>query len=123
MYLSQSNINELRSKVENKSGFQIALVPMQSETFLNVKLATDQLYKQLVSEGLSILVDDRKQKPRNKFEVIEFLGIRHRVVISSRSISAQVFEYKDLHTDEFQKISQTVAVEFLKQRVFDAINN
>ena len=92
MYLSQSNIDELRNKVENQSGFQIALVPMQPETFLNVKLATDQLYEQLVSEGLTVLVDDRKQKPRNKFEVFEFLGIRHRVVISSRSISAKVFE-------------------------------
>ncbi len=123
MYLSQSNIDELRNKVENQSGFQIALVPMQPETFLNVKLATDQLYEQLVSEGLTVLVDDRKQKPRNKFEVIEFLGIRHRVVISSRSISAKVFEYKDLQTDEFEKISQTTALEFLKQRVFDANNN
>ena len=123
MYLSQSNIDELRNKVENKSGFQIALVPMQPEAFLNVQLATDKLYKQLVNEGISVLVDDRNQKPQNKFEVIAFLGIRHRVVISSRSISANVFEYKDLQTDEFQKISQTTAIEFLKQRVFDANNN
>jgi len=122
MYLSQSNIDELRNKVENESGFHIALVPMQPETFLNVKLATDKLYKQLVSEGISVLVDDRKQKPHNKFEVIEFLRIRHRVVISSRSISAKVFEYKDLQTDEFEKISEATAIKFLKQRVFDANN-
>ena len=123
MYLSQSNIDELRDKVENNGGFQIALVPMQSETFLNVKLATDQLYQDLLNEGLTVLVDDRKQKPQNKFEVIAFLKIRHRVVISSRSISAKVYEYKDLKTDEFEKISQASAVKFLKQRVFDAHNN
>ena len=123
MYLSQSNIDELRNKVENESGFQIALVPMQSETFLNVKIATDKLYEQLISEGISVLVDDRIQKPRNKFEVIEFLKIRHRVVISSRSISAKVFEYKDLQTDEFEKISEATAIKFLKHRVFDANNN
>ena len=123
MYLSQSNLEDLRNKVENKSGFQIALVPMQSETFLNVKLATDKLYEQLVNEGISVLVDDRNQKPRNKFEVIAFLRIRHRVVISSRSISAKVFEYKDLQTDEFQKILADTAIDFLMQRVFDANNN
>jgi len=123
MYLSQSNIDELRNKVENGGGFQVAIVPMQSETFLNVKLATEDLYEQLTQVGLSVLVDDRKQKPNNKFEVIEFLKIRHRVVISSRSISAKVFEYKDLETDEFEKIAQTTAIEFLKQRVFDANNN
>ncbi|WP_299874837.1 His/Gly/Thr/Pro-type tRNA ligase C-terminal domain-containing protein [uncultured Cocleimonas sp.] len=123
MYLSQSNIDELRDKVENGGGFQVAIVPMQSETFLNVKLATDNLYEELTQAGLSVIVDDRKQKPNNKFEVIEFLKIRHRVVISSRSISAKVFEYKDLDTDEFEKIAQTTAIEFLKQRVFDANNN
>ena len=123
MYLSQSNLDELRNKVENESGFQVALVPMQSETFLNVKLATDQLYEQLINEGVSVLVDDRKQKPKNKFKVVEFLGVRHRVVISSRSISAKVYEYKDLQTDEFQKINESTAIDFLKQRVFDANNN
>ncbi|GAA0424595.1 hypothetical protein GCM10009133_36450 [Cocleimonas flava] len=123
MYLSQSNIDELREKVEHGGGFQIALVPMQSETFLNVKLATDQLYQDLINEGLTVLVDDRKQKPQNKFEVIAFLKIHHRVVISSRSISAKVYEYKDLKTDEFEKIPQTSVVEFLKKRVFDAHNN
>ena len=120
MYLSQSNLDELRNKVENESGFQVALVPMQSETFLNVKMATDQFYEQLINEGISVLVDDRKQKPTNKFEVIEFLRIRHRVVISSRSISAKVFEYKDLQKDEFEKISEATAIEFLKQRVLSS---
>lgn len=117
MYLSQSNLELLRNRVENESGFQIALIPMQPETFLNVKIATDHLYEQLVNEGISVLVDDRKQKPRNKFEVVEFLQIRHRVVISSRSISAKVFEYKDLKTDEFEKIPESTAIEFLKQKL------
>ena len=94
LYLSKTNIKELRHKVEKQSGFQIALVPMQPNTFLNVKIATDALYKSLMNEGFSVLVDDRNKRPKNKFEVIEFLKIQHRIVISSRSISAGVFEYK-----------------------------
>jgi prolyl-tRNA synthetase len=64
-----------------------------------------------------VLVDDRNQKPKNMFKVIEFLGIRHRLVISSRSISAGVYEYKDLLTDEFVKVSETEALAFLQQKV------
>ncbi len=114
MYLSKTNIIQLRETVEKEGGFQIVLAPMQPATFLNVKIATDKLYQQLVDKGLKVLVDDRGQKPKNMFEVIEFLGVRHRVVISSRSISAGVYEYKDLQTDQFRKIKEADAFGFLQ---------
>ena len=115
MYLSKTNIKELRHKVEEQSGFQIALVPMQPNTFLNVKIATDALYKSLMNEGFSVLVDDRNKRPKNKFEVIEFLKIPHRVVISSRSISAGVYEYKNLQTDYFEKVAEKDVMNFLQK--------
>lgn len=117
MYLSQTNIDELRVKVELHDGFQIALAPMQPATFLNVKMATDKLYQELIAAGISVLVDDRNQKPRNMFEVIDFLGVQHRLVISSRSISAGVFEYKNLQTGEFVKVPESEAVQFLINKV------
>lgn len=119
MYLSQSNLKELRQKVEKEGGFQLALAPMQPETFLNVKIATDELYKQLSDSGITVLVDDRNQKPKNMFEVIEFLRIQHRVVISSRSISAGVFEYKDLQTDEFVKVPEKEMFGFLSNKILE----
>ena len=112
MYLSQTSMTQLREAVEKEGGFQIALAPMQPATFLNVEIATDKLYQQLVGKGLKVLVDDRGQKPKNMFEVIEFLAIRHRVVISSRSISAGVYEYKDLQTGHFSKIKEADAFDF-----------
>jgi len=96
MYLSQTNINELRKRVEHGGGFQVALAPMQPATFVEVKQASDRLYRDLTEAGLTVLVDDRGQKPKNMFAVISFLGIRHRLVISGRSLSAGVVEYKDL---------------------------
>ena len=117
VYLSTSNINRLREQVEQKEGFQIALAPMQPATFLNVKIATDHLYQALTNMGYSVLVDDRGQRPKNMFEVIHFLKIRHRVVISSRSISAGVFEYKDLETDAFFKVAEAEVVPFLMGRL------
>jgi prolyl-tRNA synthetase len=117
MYLSHSNITELRTKIEMQQGFQIALVPMQPNTFLNVKLATDALYKSLSDAGFRVLVDDRDKKPKNKFEVIEFLQIPHRIVISSRSISAGVFEYRNLQTDYFEKVPEKEMISFLMEAI------
>lgn len=117
MYLSQSNIKALRHKVENKGGFQVAIAPMQPSTYLNVKIATDNLYQELTNAGISVLVDDRNQKPKNMFEVIAFLGIQHRVVISGRSISAGVFEYKNLETEEFIKVEEKEMGSFLLEKL------
>ena len=122
MYLSKTNSKELRAIIEQGAGFQIAIVPMQAHTFLNVKIATDALYKSLVDVGFSVLVDDRDQKPKNKFEVIKFLKITHRIVISSRSISAGVYEYRNLETDYFEKVPEKDMVDFLKQRLSDSID-
>ena len=113
MYLSQTNMKGLRQKVEHGGGFQIAIVPMQSKTFLNVKIATDQLYNELTEASYSVIVDDRDKKPKNKFEVIEFLGITHRIVISSRSISASVVEYKNLKTGYFEKVPEKKITDYL----------
>lgn len=117
MYLSQTNLKELRHRVEIEGGFQIALALMLPATFLNVKTAAESLYQQLINAGFSVLIDDRNQKPKNMFEVIEFLGICHRVVISGRSISAGVYEYKDLQTGEFVKVPEKDVFKFLKKRV------
>ena len=117
MYLSQSNIRKLRNKIENEQGFQIALAPMQPATFMDVKQVTDTLYVELVKAGFSILVDDRGQRPKNMFDTIAFLGIRHRIVISGRSISAGVCEYKDLFTGEFKKVKLSDCFDFLKDKI------
>ena len=116
MYLSQSNIDLLRYHVEEEGGFQVAIAPMFPQLFPNVWMAAESLYKELNSAGYSVLLDDRNQRPKNMFEVIEFLDIRHRVVISSRSISAKVIEYKDLETDEFHKVVLGSAGDFLLER-------
>lgn len=113
MYLSQSNITLLRHKVEAEGGFQIAIAPMFPQLFPNVWMAAESLYKELTDLGHSVLMDDRNQRPKNMFEVIAFLEIEHRVVISSRSISAGVVEYKDLKNNVFRKIKIKDAAPFL----------
>lgn len=117
MYLSQSNIDLLRHKVEEEGGFQIAIAPMFPQLFPNVWMAAESLYKDLSALGHSVLMDDRNRRPKNMFEVIEFLEIEHRIVISSRSISAEVFEYKDLAKNEFCKISIPEAAQFLHEKI------
>ncbi|MCK5903590.1 MAG: hypothetical protein KAG28_10650 [Cocleimonas sp.] len=113
MHLSQSNIDLLREQVEQKGGFHLAIAPMFPQLFPNVLILAESLYVELNDTGYSVLLDDRNQRPRNMFEVISFLDIPHRVVISSRSLSAGVVEYRNLHTNAFEKIEIDQAVQVL----------
>lgn len=93
------------AKNKGEDAFQLALCPIFPNMFDKVNLVSDQLYKELTQAGYRVLLDDRNQKPRNMFQVIAFLGIPHRIVISGRSLEAGVIEYLNLRTNEHQKIN------------------
>jgi prolyl-tRNA synthetase len=92
------------AKNKGEYAFQLALCPIFPNMFDKVNLVSEQLYKELAQANYRVLLDDRNQKPRNMFQVIAFLGIPHRIVISGRSLEAGVVEYLNLQTNEHQKI-------------------
>lgn len=53
-----------------------------------------QLYDSLVQAGISVLWDDRDERPGTKFADADLMGIPHRVVISPRLRESQQVEYK-----------------------------
>jgi prolyl-tRNA synthetase len=56
--------------------------------------AADKLYDNLTAGGRGVLYDDRDLRPGEKFADADLLGIPHRVVVSSKTIAAQNYEYK-----------------------------
>jgi len=58
-----------------------------------VEAAVD-LYTQLQSAGLEVVLDDRGLRPGVMFGDIELIGIPHRVVVSGRGLEAGTFEYR-----------------------------
>lgn len=53
-----------------------------------------RLYDSLAQAGISVLWDDRDERPGAKFADADLMGIPHRVVISPRLIESQQVEYK-----------------------------
>ncbi len=53
-----------------------------------------QLYEQLTQAGISVLWDDRDERPGTKFADADLIGIPHRVVISPKLVDSQQVEYK-----------------------------
>jgi prolyl-tRNA synthetase len=65
-----------------------------------VRTAVDELEFALLKQGLTVLVDDRKERPGVMFASADLIGIPHRVVVSERLLATQEFELKRRTADE-----------------------
>lgn len=113
MRISDFNRNTLRHQVENKGGFQIAITPVYPQLFEKVSHESDKLHDKLEQAGYSVLLDNRNQKPRNMFKVVNFLGIPHRFTLSGRSLEVGIYEYFHLEAECREKIKREDVLIFI----------
>ena len=74
--------------------FNVSLVAIDYDSNPDVKKAADELTAKLENAGLTVLMDDRDERPGVKFKDADLMGLPHRVVISSRTVKDGQFEYK-----------------------------
>jgi prolyl-tRNA synthetase len=60
-----------------------------------VRRQADEIYGFLTDRHISVLYDDRDERPGEKFADADLLGIPHRVVVSQKSLEAGGFELKN----------------------------
>jgi prolyl-tRNA synthetase len=77
----------------------------------------DELYNRLTGAGIQVLYDDRDARPGEKFADADLLGIPHRVVVSDRTVSSDVYEWKRRTAEAAEQIS---AEQLLKTLGIDA---
>ena len=69
----------------------------------------DKLYAQLEEKGITVLYDDRDERPGAKFADAELMGIPQRVVVSERLLAESKYEYASRMNGE----TETLTAEFL----------
>ena len=74
--------------------FDVALVAIDYDSNPDVKKHTNEICAALESAGLSVLVDDRDERPGVKFKDMDLIGLPHRLVVSSRTVKDGQCEYK-----------------------------
>ena len=93
--------------------FKIALIPMNMHKSHRIKEAAEALYEELVSLGVEVLFDDRKERPGVMFNDMELIGIPHSIVIGERNLDNQQVEYKNRRTGEKQLLDLSAAKDFV----------
>ena len=96
--------------------FDVALVAIDYDSNPDVKKYADEISAALEAKGISVLMDDRDERPGIKFKDMDLIGLPHRLVISSRTVADGQCEYKARNSKDAVRWDLKEAVEKLSQK-------
>ncbi|MFP5333414.1 MAG: proline--tRNA ligase [Acidimicrobiia bacterium] len=82
-----------------------------------VQGAATQLYEQFRRAGISVIYDDRIERPGVKFADAELVGIPFRITIGPRGLDARTAEFTPRATMETEEVAFDDCLDFLAERL------
>lgn len=97
--------------------FHVVIVPMNYHKSHRVREAAEKLYNDLESAGISVLLDDRKERPGVLFADADLIGIPHRIVVGDKGLDNGTVEYK--HRRDAENVEKPLAtiVDFIHKNI------
>jgi len=77
---------------DNVAPFNVYLARLGNDD--QVVAAADKLYASLTEAGITVLYDDRDERPGAKFADADLMGIPYRLVVSAKTVEAGKHEFK-----------------------------
>lgn len=74
--------------------FQVVICPMGYDRSDVVRTTTDQIYQDLVQQGIEVILDDRGERPGAMFADWELIGVPYRIVIGERGLKEGNLEFQ-----------------------------
>jgi prolyl-tRNA synthetase len=93
--------------------FHVVLIAINMHKSEKLRDAANQLYADLVEQGIDVLFDDRDARPGVKFADAELIGIPHRLVISERALDGGELEYRHRRDQESRVLKREAALELI----------
>jgi prolyl-tRNA synthetase len=98
--------------------YQVHLVMLPSKKDGDsVKDAAEQIYKELLADGIEVLYDDRHESPGVKFNDADLIGLPIRLTVSSRGIKDGTVEFKRRDQQDKRMVAQKEIVEVVKAEI------
>jgi len=93
--------------------FRVVLIAINMHKSARLERAANQLYTELIDQGVEVLFDDRDARPGVKFADAELIGIPHRLVIGERGLDAGELEYRHRRDHESRLLKREAALELV----------
>jgi len=97
--------------------FRLAIVPISYHRSSKVREVADHLYEEFNRSGISVLLEDRDERPGVLLTDLELIGIPHRLVIGERGLAAGHIEYQTRRESAPNSIAIDAIAEFIKARL------
>ncbi|VAX76612.1 Proline--tRNA ligase [Serratia symbiotica] len=97
--------------------FQLAILPINIHKSLRVQKIANHLYNTLRSNGIDVLLDDRKERTGVMFADMELIGVPHTIVIGARNLDNTEIEYKNRRIGEQHMIKTEEIIDFLLKKI------
>ncbi len=78
---------------ESIAPFTVVVTPIGYGKSQHVRQVADQIYAELLSAGVDVLLDDRDERPGVMFAEMELIGVPHRITIGERALKDGNVEY------------------------------
>ncbi|MBT4520161.1 MAG: proline--tRNA ligase [Halieaceae bacterium] len=97
--------------------FDIVIIALNIHKSEQVASVAEDIYATLCAQGVSVLLDDRKERPGVKFADMELIGIPRRVVVADRALAEGNVEYKERRDSETQLVPQSDIISFVQDQL------
>jgi len=97
--------------------FSIVITPIGYAKSEQVRQVSDQLYAQLQSANVDVLLDDRDERPGVMFAEMELIGVPHRITVGERGLKAGNVEYVNRRSLETTLVAVAGAYEFVRSQL------
>jgi prolyl-tRNA synthetase len=97
--------------------FAVVITPVGYRKSEAVRQAADQLYEELRTAGVDVLLDDRDERPGVMFAEMELIGIPHRVTVGERALKDGAIEYFDRRSQQTSAVPLAEAYDFIRSRL------
>src|SRR4030043_862553 len=96
--------------------FQVILLPVNIKNeFLRDK--AEELYQNLLKEGMEVLYDDREETPGVKFKDADLIGIPLRVTLGEKNLKKGLIEIKKRRTGEIFLVKKEKVLSKIKEEI------
>jgi prolyl-tRNA synthetase len=96
--------------------FEVLILPTNVTESGLLETAED-IYKGLLDRGVEVLLDDRDERPGNKFKDADLIGIPLRVTVGERGAKEGIVELRQRATGEVARIPREQAIQVIYEAV------
>ena len=100
--------------------FQILLLPVNLKID-RLRETAEQLYQNLLEEGVEVLYDDREETPGVKFKDADLIGMPLRVTLGEKNLKKGLVEVKKRRTGEILLVKKEEAIPKIKEMIAQEI--